>query len=210
MQVNSVNFSQNNCSNKRNPNFTSIKSVKCEGLYKKYPELANSLVEAFKENPKAMEFCKKYDVDVVFYAVKRLQDSVKSSVHIFYDNIAKSKTRKFFDKLTGKSDDIVVVHAWGNQYSLPVSMEKSTKELVDAISPERKVGKSYIGGLLDSHLESADEKMQKVLNEKRQKVLEVEAGAVRAKASNAKKKAAEAELQTSIEELIKKGEKYND
>ena len=73
MQVQNVGLSQNNYSQKHNPNFTAIKSVKCDGLYKKYPELANELVTAFKKNPTAMEFCKKYDVDVVFYAVKQMQ-----------------------------------------------------------------------------------------------------------------------------------------
>ena len=40
MQVQNVGLSQNNYSQKHNPNFTAIKSVKCDGLYKKYPELA--------------------------------------------------------------------------------------------------------------------------------------------------------------------------
>lgn len=70
MQIQNVTLAQNNYSQRHNPNFTSIKSVKCEGLYKKTPELATDVVEAFKANPKAMEFCRKYDVDIVFYAFK--------------------------------------------------------------------------------------------------------------------------------------------
>ena len=60
MQIQNVSLSQNNYSQKHNPNFTAIRSIKCEGLYKKYPEYANHLVEAFKKNPIAIEFCKKY------------------------------------------------------------------------------------------------------------------------------------------------------
>ena len=77
MQVQNITLTQNNYSSQRhNPNFTAIKSVKCDGLYKKYPELANELIEALKQNPKAMEFCKKYDVDIIFYAIKQYQNSV--------------------------------------------------------------------------------------------------------------------------------------
>ena len=101
MQINNMTSQPNNSSNKYNPNFTSNKSIKSEGMYKKYPQFANSLVESFQKNPKAIEFCKKYDEDFVFYAVKQMRDSVQSSVHIFFDNIAKSKTRKLFDKLAG-------------------------------------------------------------------------------------------------------------
>lgn len=52
MQIQRVTSSQyENFNNKNsiNPNFTSIKSVKCEGLYKKYPEFATELVQAFKK-----------------------------------------------------------------------------------------------------------------------------------------------------------------
>lgn len=205
MQVPNVGLSRNNYSQKNNPNFTSIKSVKCEGLYKKYPEMANSLVDAFKENPKAMEFCKKYDVDIVFYAVKQMQDSVESSIHVFFDNLSKSKARKFFDKLTGNSDDKVVVHAWGNKYSLSQSLEESTINLIDNISPERKVADGFRGGILDSHLASADEKIQTVLNEKSKKALDRAEQALTAKESKNRFEAKRDELKNSIDELIKKG-----
>ena len=206
MQVPNVGLYQNNSySQKNNPNFTSIKSVKCEGLYKKYPGMARGLVEAFKENPKAMEFCKKYDVDVVFHAMKQMQDSVKSSIHIFFDNISKSKARKFFDKLTGNTDDKVVLHAWGNEYSIPNSLKASTAELINNISPERKVGDRFLGGMLDSHLKSADEKMQKVIDDKSKKALARYAQVQAAKASRERFDTNSSDLQKSIDELMKKG-----
>lgn len=205
MQVQNVGLYQNNCSQKRNPNFTSIKSVRCEGLYKKYPEMAKSLVDAFKENPKAMEFCEKYDVDIVFHAMKQMQDSVESSIHIFFDNISKSKARKFFDKLTGNTDDKVVLHAWGNEYSIPGSLKASTVELIDNISPERKVADGFRGGMLDSHLRSADEKIQKTLSEKSKKAMDKAEQVQAAKESKDILKAERSELQKSIDELMKKG-----
>lgn len=201
MQVQNVGLSQNNYSQKHNPNFTAIKSVKCDGLYKKYPELANELVTAFKKNPTAMEFCKKHDVDIVFYAVKQMQDAVESSIHIFFDNISKSKARKFFDKLVGNNDDKIVLHAWANNYSLPSSMEQSTQRLVEYISPERKIGDRYRGGMLDSHIKSADERIQKVINEKRQDKY-VQAQPVKASKSGLEEK--QAKLQDSINDLIEK------
>ena len=205
MQVQNVGLSQNNYSQKHNPNFTAIKSVKCDGLYKKYPELANELVTAFKKNPTAMEFCKKYDVDVVFYAVKQMQDAVESSIHIFFDNISKSKARKFFDKVLGKNEDKVVIHAWGNEYSLPRSLEKSTANLVVNISPERKVGDRFCGGLLDSHINAVDKEMQRVLKIKAQKTQEKEAPLVNKKETEKDLQNATFKLKDSIEKKKKKG-----
>lgn len=205
MQIQSVTLAQNNYSQKSNPNFTSIKSVRCEGLYKKYPELANNLVDTLKNNPNAMEFCKKYDVDIVFHAMKQFQEGVESSIHIFFDNVAKSKTRKFFDKLSGNNDDKVVLHAWGNKYSIPESIEASTAELAECISPERKVNGRYLGGMLDAHIKLADDKMQKVLDEKSKKVMEKEAKLADAKDAETKLNNAGSKLQTSIDDLLKKG-----
>ena len=37
-----------------------------------------------------------------------MQDAVESSIHIFFDNISKSKVRKFFNKPTGNNDDKIV------------------------------------------------------------------------------------------------------
>ncbi len=206
MQIQNVSLSQNNYSQKHNPNFTAIRSIKCEGLYKKYPEYANHLVEAFKKNPIAIEFCKKYDVDIVFHAVKQMQDAVESSIHIFFDNISKSKVRKFFNKLAGNNDDKIVLHAWANNYSLSRNMEQSTQKLVEYISPERKVGDHYRGGMLDSHIKSADERMQKVINEKSKKKQDKYVQAQAAKASKSSLDEKQSRLQDSINDLIEKGQ----
>ena len=93
MNIVNSNYTQNN--NRYNQSFTSIKNVKCKGLYAKYPELGKELVDTFKNNSKVMEFCKKYDVDVIFHAMKHGSDSVESAVGILYDNGAKSKFKQF-------------------------------------------------------------------------------------------------------------------
>ena len=206
MQVQNVNLSQSNYTQKNNPNFTSIRSVRCEGLYKKYPELAGDLVESLKNNPKAMAFCKKYDVDIVFFAAKRMQEAVESSVHIFFDNVSKSKFRKFFEKLAGNTDDKVTIHAWGNEWTLKNSIEESTAKLAEAISPERKVADGYRGGLLDSHLKSADERMEKILKQKSQK--QMESAKKISEAANAKSKfeTDTSKLQNTINDLINDGQ----
>ena len=204
MQINNITSQPNNSSNKYNPNFTSIKSIKCKGLYKKYPQFANSLVESFQKNPKAIEFCKKYDVDIVFYAVEQRKHSVQSSVHIFFDNIAKSKTRKLFDKLAGKSDDKIELYAWG-KYSLPHAIEESTANLIEAMSPERKVANGYRGGFLDSNIKFAEEKIQKALSEKAKIVEQKAAESAAAKAAKAQYRNDVSKLQNSIKELINKG-----
>ena len=97
--------------NAYNQSFTGIKKVKCLGLYEKYPDLGKELVDTFKNNSKAMDFCKKYDVDIIFHAAKDYIDSVKSSVNIFYDNVTKSKFKKFFNN----HEDRIEISGWGNE-----------------------------------------------------------------------------------------------
>jgi flagellum-specific peptidoglycan hydrolase FlgJ len=43
-----------------------------------------------------MEFCKKYDVKIIFRAYKDFQESVTSAIHILFDNPAKKKTFGIF------------------------------------------------------------------------------------------------------------------
>ncbi len=202
MLVSNVTLNQNNYSQKYNTNFTAIKSVKCEGLYKKYPELANNLIVAFKANPRAMKFCKDYDVDIIFYAIKDCQNSVKSSVNIFFDNISKSKIKKFFQKFLTSNDDKVVISSWANEYSVPRSIEKSTAILTDRISPERKVGDKWTGGMLDSHIENADKKIQEALAKKSEKQQKKAAELQMQKDAKENLENAQVKLQKSIDDLM--------
>ena len=65
------------------PNFTAIEKIGYSGLYKNAPEEGQKLLEAFKQNPYAMDFCKKYNVKVFFHAMKEGYNLVESSIHIF-------------------------------------------------------------------------------------------------------------------------------
>ena len=159
MQVANVSYNTNHKISKQS--FTGIKNVKCTGLYKKYPKLGKELVDTFKNNPKVMEFCKKYDVSVVFHAMKDNFDSAKASVCIFYDNIAKSKTKKLLNFFNG-SDDKVIISLWGNNYNLDKSLLEATNNLKHAISPENPSAKCQTG-LLNAHLVVADRKIQGIL-----------------------------------------------
>ena len=101
--ISSVNLNSQN--NYNNPSFGSIKSIKSLGLYKKYPNLAKELVDSFMTNDKAIAFCKKYDVDLVFSS-RSDSNFVYSDFVMFIDNISKGKLRKFFDSLNGKQDRV--------------------------------------------------------------------------------------------------------
>lgn len=154
MQVHNITPAQN-----VTPNFKAIKSIKCEGLYKKYPTEANKLINAFQNNKIVMDFCKKYDVDIVFYACKQAMERIESSIHIFFQNPIK---KRFFGLFEGAKDQICL-HSHGSEYNLNESMKKSTEKLVDYISPEVP-GKP--SGLLESHVMSKRIEIQKVLNKK--------------------------------------------
>lgn len=162
MQVNN-----NNLSMKSNTNFTAIKSINCRGLYNKYPQLANELVDTFKLSPKAMDFCKKYDVDIVFYAVKKEISAVESSIHIFYKNIAKSKFKRFFDSINCREDK-VSLSQYTDEYNIDESIKASTNYLKECIMPKGTQANNYHNGMLDIHLTSTDNEIQKVLAKKEQ------------------------------------------
>ncbi len=165
MQVDNV----SNYKIKRNPQFTSIKSITTSGLYKKFPEYGKELVDAFRKNPEVIQFCKKYDVDIVFDAFKGTS-MIESSMHILYDNLAKSKVRRFFDRLCGNRDK-VSLHSWGNSFDVKLSIKKSTSDLVEMILPEGAGVQKSRNGLLNSHLRSADKSIQDILDERAQKSL---------------------------------------
>ncbi len=160
MQILNSNYNiQNN--SKYNQSFTGIRKVKCLGLYEKHPELGKELVDTFKNNSKVMDFCKKYDVDIFFHSAKDYMESVKSSVNIFYDNISKSKLKRFFNS----QDDKITISGWGNKHNLRESLAEATEDLKYAISPTDTKAQRPTG-LLDSHIDLAEKKIQEALNQK--------------------------------------------
>ncbi len=152
---------ENKYSANNHPSFGAIKSVECLGLYKKFPELGKELVDTFHKNPTAMDFCKKYDVKIIFHAAKDSINAVNSSIHIFYDNVAKSKFKKFINFLNS-SEDKVSLSSYSNQYDIKESLMQSTKTLKEMIEPASITPKPN-NGILDSHIEIADTAMQEAL-----------------------------------------------
>ena len=148
-------------SNVKQTNFKAIKSVKCKGLYKKHPELAKELVQSFKTNPIAMDFCKKFDVDIVFYACKQAMSAVESSVHIFFDN----PTKKSFLGFLGNKRDKISLNAYDDKYETENSLKASTDLLKAYILKDYAIPNRPCG-LLNSHIKCKQDEIQKILEEK--------------------------------------------
>jgi LPS O-antigen subunit length determinant protein (WzzB/FepE family) len=188
-------FVQNNPQMASATSFKAIKSVKCEGLYKKFPEEGKKLVDAFKNNSKAMDFCKKYDVNVVFYAVKEQFESVASSLHIFFKNPAKTK----FFGLIKNADDKISLSVYDYRGGIKESLEKSTARLKDYIT-ENIPGKT--SGVLDSHIHYKQEEISEYLAQKSKKEQEAVKKANLKNQLKSQKISAEESLKESIENLV--------
>ena len=162
MQVQSVQSNYYNNNQRQTPNFTSIKKIGYSGLYEKAPEEGKKLLDAFRQNPYAMDFCRRYDVKIFFHAMKDGYNRLESSIHIFYDNPTVGKIRKFFRALCNNEEQ-VKIHSW------QPNLEESTNELAEMILPyEKGHNKS---GLLNSHIEIACQSMQKVRDAREAKKL---------------------------------------
>ena len=181
------------------PNFRAIKSVKCEGLYKKYPQYADKLVYSFRNNPVAMNFCKDRDVDIVFHACKFGLLGTKSSIYLLYDNPVKSMMKKIFDFITRKRECIKLT-SWGNKYDIKESLVESTDDLASHLSPWSK-GKGQTG-LLDSHIENAEKEIQEALAKKSKRQEEKLAKNKAQKELKIKEEIDLEMLQSSIKDLI--------
>ena len=170
------------------PNFKAIKSVKHQGLYKKHPKLAQNLVDTFKTNKTAMDFCKKYDVDIVFDACKDIMDSVKSSVAIFFKNPAKTKC---FGLISNVKDSIII-HGYGNKYNIPESLKEGTKNLeLHIIEEGTREGST---GILTGNIKYKNTQIDELLGKKHTNKMTVD---------ELRESWETAELQNSIDELIK-------
>lgn len=177
------------------PNFKAIKSVKCEGLYKKYPQYAEKLVDTFKKNPIAMNFCKERDVNIVFYACQKMIEGVESSIHIFFKNPAKTK----FFGLIKNADDKISLSVYDYRGGIEESLEKSTAGLKDYIT-ENIPGKT--SGVLDSHIHYKQEEINEYLAQKSKKEEEAVKKANLKNQLKSQKISAKESLKESIENLI--------
>lgn len=177
------------------PNFKAIKTIKCEGLYKKHPEYGKELIETIRENPVAMDFFKKFDVDIVFYACKQAMSAVESSIHIFFDNPAKTKFLGIF----GSKRDSISLSNYDDKYEVVKSLESTTEGLKNYISDHIPNKNS---GLLNSHIQLKEEEIQKVLDEREAKSAEKIDKKTKADLAQSKQKRDKIDLDNSIEELI--------
>lgn len=154
MQVNNIN------SGYQAPNFTALKSINYAGLYKKYPEVSQKMLEAFKANDKALDFCKKFDVDVVFFASKEGITGVNNYLLMRYRNIATTAFEKLMNVFKPKKE--VKLYSFGNEYDYGSSLAKSADELRRHMLPDTVKGGN---GLLDWHINSAIKEHEKELAE---------------------------------------------
>ena len=182
-------------SNTKPMNFKAIKSVKCEGLYKKFPQYGKELVDTFRKNPVAMDFCKKYDVNIVFYSAKKALNDVESSIHVFFNNPAKKKFLGIF----GSKRDNISLSAYANQCNVKDNVENTTnilKAYIEADVP----GKT--SGVLDQHIKLKEEDIAKFLAENRNKVVIKQAEIIAKKQETLKQLNDTKNLDASIKDLI--------
>ncbi|MBQ7764658.1 hypothetical protein IJ384_04745 [bacterium] len=179
-------------------NFKGFKSApKCVGLYEKYPEYGKQLIDTFKNNSKAIEFCKKYNnVELFFLACKDSMSGVESYIRILFDNPAKSK----FLGLFGSIRDEISLSAYGNAYNIEDSLKDSTNRLVDEII-ESTAGKS-VSGILNQHLKLKEDEIQEALAQKSDKIKEKKENENKALTLKEQKKSSQKKLDASIQELM--------
>ncbi len=86
------------------PNFKAIKTVKYKGLYKKFPEFREGVMDAFQKNSTAMDFCNKYDIEIIFNAVD--DASVSGIMNYLRIKFINPKKRKSFGLIKKATDTI--------------------------------------------------------------------------------------------------------
>ena len=181
------------------PSFKAIKSVKCEGLYKDFPKYGKELVDSFKSNKTAMDFCRKYDVDLVFHACKDMLNSVKSTILLIFENPTKSKFLGFL----GSRKDKIELSGYGNAYNYDSSLKASTNTLIDYMS-DSTTGKP-VSGLLDQHISIKEQEIQKALDKKNEKNNRIKALNDNKNIEKTLKQVEKRKLNESIQDLINKG-----
>ena len=202
MNVNSTNT---------NPQFKAIKSFQCKGLYKKFPDAAKEIVDTFQANPKAMDFCSKYDVDIFLTAKESWETghyAIKNTLLIVYENIAKSKIKKVIDWLLKNTSKDQIQFDFFDESVTQYGREKPvTKNFKKALSPWNAEFPRTTGQL-DYQIDAAERDIQELLAAKAAKAAkaaEVKHSHAIGKASAQKKALEERQaLDDSINELINK------
>ena len=182
-----------NSSNINSPSFGVIRDVRYLGLYKKNKNLAKKVFQELNMNPKAMEFCQKYDVNITLNAQKtnNFYDEVESYFAISYDDPTRSLFGKFFDFLFGKQKAIKI-NSYGRDIYPDEALVDCTKNMISYIA--RKESPSSTG-ILDYHIDMAEEEIQAKLNKKKSEIESKQNQKIEAEKNSS-------ELQSTINELI--------
>ena len=125
-------------------NFEAIKSVKYKGIYNELPNKKGALT-ALKNNPKAMKFFEKYDVNIVFNAEEK----------IFYKKPAKGLFQKIRSAF---SNDKKCIKVLDFNY-----ITRSFDNIIQKISPKNE--HSRVSGYLDYLIDKAEK--ENLLTEKK-------------------------------------------
>ena len=125
--------------------FKAIKSIKCKGLYKKNSQYAQELVEAIKDNNTAMNFCKKYDVDVVLG-----REHTRTYLCMNFINPIKSK---FLGILGSKKDSIIVEYYYDNFIDANNRLKNNIAEVIGKPIPELSMNINSKESKINSGLE---------------------------------------------------------
>ena len=119
--------------NETTPNFKAIKAVKYKGLYKKFPEFKEEIMDTFLKNRTAMDFCNKYDVEIIFNAVEDYSlAGIMNYLHIKFINPKKTKLFGLIKKVT---DNIKLQCYTSSLYydDIKIGMSKSKEEFKEHI-----------------------------------------------------------------------------
>jgi hypothetical protein len=131
------------------PNFTSLRSVKYKGLYKKqYRELGQELFKTFTKNEAADKFLSEHEVDLVFNSRVHHQTGTTSSIHVIFDEPKETPIRRLINLFRHKKE--IAIGKYENNYDIGLSIKASTEQLKEAML-ERGASGSFHNGTL-THL----------------------------------------------------------
>jgi hypothetical protein len=135
-----------------NVNFQRIRSIKCEGLFKKNPQACREILESFKSSAASMQFCNKHDVDIVLRACDVDMWAVDSEFVMLYKNLAPEGglIDKFLHKI--KSPKRLRVGTYSNEYNRNLSFNKGVEKLKQHVSPYKP--NENFSGVLEAHISS--------------------------------------------------------
>jgi hypothetical protein len=159
MQVNKCNS---------NVNFQGIRSINCEGLFKKYPQASREILESFKSSTKAMQFCNTHDVDIFLRTCELEMGAIDSEFIMLYKNLAPESG--FMNKLLHKikSPKSIRIGTYNNAYDKIKSFNNGVEKLKQHVSPYEPNEK--FSGVLEAHISYATKEEDKLL--KKQKSLQ--------------------------------------